>query len=284
MNLYILLSIVAVAVLMGLAGLFLFRKRSVASLKKQAEPTPEVQPEENEAQKWIAERREKLEGKLAELQVLVGQLRERGNWGQSDEVRLFKVQSEVVDYLEAMGARPDENLYGYRRLFHSGPYTTVPFNASGWSISWGVWMVDAHIELLIKQATARLKIPALDGEKQEYEKRFLAEVDSKIDAAGFNKAEYFPRFQMENIARDVSRSRLVRFENTPFGLTPEEAVNELRVADSLPDIGELVDQMPGTKTEDFTRMFFDYRTAVNRSWRELTDKEKAEVLAELKRG
>ncbi len=279
MNLSLILALSGAASLAAIAALFLIRRNSKSRAVTGNKPCQEAASPVSPACQWIAERRLKLEGKLAELQALVEQLQTSGQWTPEDERRLQKVRAEVEDYLSAVSASAEENLYSYRQLFHSGPYTTVPFTNGGWSISWGVWMADAHIELLLRHATTRMKIAALDGEKQEYEKRFLAEVENRILQAGFDECPYFPRYKMENVARTVCRSRLTRFEETPFGLTAERAVDQLRVADSLPDIGEMSDQMPARQPEDYVRLFNDYRTAMDRSWRVLTLGEKSSVLA-----
>lgn len=269
-----------------LAAVFYLATRGRSSASKAAAASPQLAKEQvkpDAAAVWIAERRSKLEGKLAELQTLQAQLQAAGQWRAEDEERLSRVKAEVADYLSAITNRPEENLHSYRELFHSGPYTTVPFTTGGWSISWGVWMVDAHLELLIRHAASSLKLNTLSGEKLTEEKRFLDEVESKIAAAGFGGEPYFRRFQMENVARTVCRCRLVRFERSPFGLTPEQAVDELRAADSLPDIGEMTERMQGHNKEDFARLFQDYRTAMDRSWRELSGAEKVAILEALER-
>lgn len=284
MELSLILALGGAAFCVAAASVLLLSRRKTKSGNPRAlvgESKADRASEVDQAQAWIAERRTKLEGKLVELKALVVQLEKAGLWTEQDKQRLGKVEAEVADYLKSANERPEENLYGYRQLFHSGPYTTVPFTIGGWSISWGVWMTDAHLELLIRHGTSRLKLNALDGDKLEDERRFVAEVESKIDAAGFNGSDYFPRFRMENIARDVCCSRLVRFERSPFGLTVAEAVEHLRVADSLPDIGAMTDSMPSRGKADFMRLFQDYRTALDRSWRELTAEEKSTVLAAL---
>lgn len=238
--------------------------------------------DEDAAAKWLSERKEKLHGKLAELFSLKAKLSSSGEWSAQDERRLNAVQAEVADYLSSMAASPVECLYAYRQLFHSGPYTTVPFAPGGWSVSWGVWMVDAHIELLIRHAATRVNLASLQDEKKEREQQFLVEIESKLVAAGFDTGEqYVKRYRIEHVAREITRCRLVRFENSPFGLNFERTLDELRVADSLPDIGALADQMPSKKPEEFVRLFQDYRTAVDRSWRPLTADEKDSVLKAL---
>lgn len=235
--------------------------------------------QEDAAAKWLSERKEKIHGKLAELSSLKAKLVSSGEWSAQDEHRLNAVQAEVADYLSSIAASPVECLYAYRQLFHSGPYTTVPFAPGGWSVSWGVWMVDAHIELLIRHAATRVRLDSLQDEKKEREQQFLVEVESKLVAAGFDTGEgYVKRYWIEHVARGITRCRLVRFENTPFGLNFERTLDELRVADSLPDIGALAEKMPSKKPEEFMRLFQDYRTAVDRSWRPLTAEEKVAVL------
>ena len=276
----------------GVAGVFIVmsmllgRRYGVSSKKHPDQCTckecdaPAKQSEV--AAQWLAERKEKLHGKLAQLRCLVVKLTDDGAWTSQDQIRVAAVEAEVEDYLRSIASNPVACLYAYRQLFHSGPYTTVPFAPGGWSISWGVWMVDAHIELLIRHAAARVRLPSLQNESKERELLFLTEVESKLAAAGFDTGEpYVLRYRIENLAREITRSRLVRFENTPFGLNLVRTLDELRVADSLPDIGTLAEKMPSKKPEEFVRLFQDYRTAVDRSWRPLTADEKAAVVKAL---
>lgn len=241
-------------------------------------PAQPAKKADDDASKWLAGRKEKLSGKLAELKPLVQQLTTAGLWRPVDEARLQRVHAELQDYLSSMEADARQNLHAYQQLFHAGPYTTVPFAPGGWSISWGVWMVDAHLELLIRHASARLRVLSLEGEKKEREELFVAEIESKIAAAGFDTGNpYVPRYRIENLARQASRCRLVRFEVTPFGLTLDEALDRVQVADTLPDVTDFAEKMLYKKPEEAVRIFQDYRTAVDRSWRLLTAEEKTTV-------
>lgn len=235
------------------------------------------------ARSWLKERSQKLNALLADLHALKTKLASKSLWRPEDEARLIKVEEECQDYLESAATKLSENFRNYCQLFQEGPLTTVPESPGSWSMPWYVWMVDAHLELLTILARSRLQLSeATDESTAERLKSFITEVETAIDKAGFNRGDtrLFPRFRMENIVRQATGMPLVLFPETPFGLSAEEAVNLVRVAARLPDIRAYINiQMPVDQIQESVERYGHDKDG---AWRNLTEGERAAVLATLR--
>jgi hypothetical protein len=231
-------------------------------------------------QNWLTERKEKIQSGLAELEQLKDKLTANDCWYSLDETRLQKLKIEAADYVNSIYEDLAANFDSYIRLFQEGPFTKVAFLPGGWSMSWNVWTVDAHIELLtIKSRTAlALVVEPQNSAKQ----RFLDECERCIVEAGFDGTGEFPRYRTENVIRKIVGTSFIKFEAAPFGLSLEQALPLVRVAASLPDDNADLWLNSAVTTEEIVSQWDAYRQVRSSCWRPLTEQESAQVREQVK--
>lgn len=276
--------VLALAALAAVAAVYLVarnRRTSTAQVETSGTQPPK---QDSAANKWLNERRRKLRAGFNILSKLRQEMQTDGLWRDVDERRYQLLSWNIDDYLDSAEKQPLPSFYAYGKLFQEGPFTSVAFNSSGWSLAWGVWMVDAHIEMLTLHALVRKALTDANLEHREWKERHLAELEKSIESAGFNRtSDGVPQYSLVNLVRRELDTTiiLVNFEKTPFCAGLDEALDLVRVSGGLPDAGDYfkIDRN-NVPSQDAIRSMMDAFTGAREgAWRKLTNEEKERIRA-----
>ncbi len=291
---------------------------AIAATSQAQLPAPTSKPAEQTdytPAEWLASRRGLFEKQLQAIADLKSSLKQLGAWRLEDERALQAVESEVNDYVSNLEKDPAAHRQSVKDMCLDGPNTMVPHEPGVWSLSFFVWSVDAHLDIVVRRCKVRLAQEKLarreesPGSADDFRREMLdllhelkfvkdkrqtidleklalwlnaleAELDKSVTKAGLaERVNTIGIYSFERAVQSVTGLPNVTFVSDPWTMNTAQLLDAVKVG---PPMSAFVEHKATGFKEQIDESM-QYNQHRRDSFRSLTDGERDAVLAELDR-